>query len=119
MIVTCKIIEDLLPLYADGICSDDTKTVVEHHTAECADCKEKLEAMTAKLEKSEHSEKIENPFKKARSHYIRLVTVMLLACALIIVPLGGAWYLKTTEIYNTGYSWATIRTTNKLKKSEV
>lgn len=116
MIVTCKVIEDLLPLYADGICSDDTKTVVEHHTAECADCKEKLEAMTAKLEKSEHNEKIENPFKRARNHYIRLVAVTLLACALIIVPLGGAWYLKTTEIYDTGYSWATIRTTNKLKK---
>lgn len=120
MIVTCKVIEDLLPLYADGICSEDTKTVVEHHTAECADCRKKLEAMTSDTMETEkiRTEKPspENPFKKVRNHYIKLVTVTLLACLLLIVPLGGAWYLKTTEIYNTGYSWATVRTANKLKK---
>ena len=29
--ITCKVIEDLLPLYADEICSDDSRTIVEHH----------------------------------------------------------------------------------------
>lgn len=50
--LTCKIIEDLLPLYADGICSEDSRDIIGQHIAICPDCKEKLEAMTLKLEKT-------------------------------------------------------------------
>lgn len=35
----CDFIKDLLPLYADNVCSAETKAVVEEHFAECADCK--------------------------------------------------------------------------------
>ena len=93
MDVTCNIIEDLLPLYADGICSEDTKTIIEHHIAVCPECREKLEAMTAKLEKNEKKAKIDNPFKKVRNHYLRLVVVTLLVCAIVIVPLGTVFRL--------------------------
>ena len=116
MDVTCNVIEDLLPLYADGICSEDTKTIIEHHIAVCPECREKLEAMTAKLEKNEKKAEINNPFKKVRNHYIRLVTVTLLVCAIIIVPLGAVFYLKTNEIYDNGYSWASMKMENKLRK---
>lgn len=116
MDVTCNVIEDLLPLYADGICSEDTRTIIEHHIALCPECREKLEAMTAKLETSEKKAKIDNPFKKVKNHYLRLATVTLLVCALIIAPIGGVWFLKINEVYDAGYSWATITTTAKLKK---
>lgn len=116
MDVTCNVIEDLLPLYADGICSEDTKTIIEHHIAVCPECREKLEAMTAKLEKNEKKTEIDNPFKKVKKHYLRLVTVTLLVCALIIVPFGTVFYLKTNEIYNNGYSWASMKMENKLRK---
>lgn len=116
MDVTCNVIEDMLPLYADGICSEDTKTIVEHHIAVCPECKKKLEAMTAKLEKNEKKAKAENPFKKVKNHYVRLVAVTLLACAVFVVPLGTFWFLKTNETYDLGYSWATVTTKSKLKK---
>lgn len=116
MDVTCNVIEDLLPLYADGVCSEDTKTIIEHHIAVCPECKEKLAAMTAKLEKKEKKAKLENPFKKVKNHYLRLVMVTLLVCALIIVPIGGVWFLKTNELYDVGYSWATVTTNAKLRK---
>ena len=116
MDVTCNVIEDLLPLYADGICSEDTKTIIEHHVAVCPECREKLEAMTAKLEKNEKKAKIDNPFKKVKSHYARLATVTLLVCVMIIVPFGTIWFLKTNEIYDSGYSWATVTTNAKLRK---
>ena len=38
----CSLIEDLLPLYKDGICSGVSKTVVEEHIAECPHCREML-----------------------------------------------------------------------------
>ena len=114
MDVTCNVIEDLLPLYADGICSEDTKTIIEHHIAVCPECREKLEAMTAKLETSEKKAKIDNPFKKVRNHYIRLVTVTLLVCALIIVPLGSVWYLSTNTYYSNGYTWSSLKMEMKI-----
>ncbi|MDE5742240.1 MAG: zf-HC2 domain-containing protein, partial [Oscillospiraceae bacterium] len=116
MDVTCNVIDDLIPLYADGICSEDTKTIIEHHIAVCPECREKLEAMTATLEKNEKKAEIDNPFKKVKRHYLRLVTVTLLVCAIFIVPLGTAWFLKTNEVYDAGYSWATVTTNAKLRK---
>lgn len=109
MDVTCNVIEDLLPLYADGICSEDTKTIIEHHTAVCPDCREKLEAMTAKLEKNEKKGEAKNPFKKVKNHYLRLVTVTLLVCAIIIVPSGGVWYLSTNTHFSNGYTWSSLK----------
>ena len=114
--VTCKIIEDLLPLYADGICSEDSRDIIGQHIAMCPDCREKLDAMTAKLEKNVKETEIKNPFKKVRFHYMKLAAATLLICALIIAPACGIWYLKTNEIYDQGYSWATMTTNSKLKK---
>lgn len=34
----CKIIEDLLPLYHDGICSQESREMVEAHLAQCENC---------------------------------------------------------------------------------
>lgn len=45
MKMKCTVIQDLLPSYADNICSEDTKELVREHMAECEQCKEKLERM--------------------------------------------------------------------------
>ena len=45
MKTSCEIIKDLLPLYHDGVCSDESKTLVEEHLAECDSCKAELSAM--------------------------------------------------------------------------
>ncbi|MDE5576198.1 MAG: zf-HC2 domain-containing protein [Oscillospiraceae bacterium] len=120
MIVTCKVIEDLLPLYADGICSEDTKTVVEHHTAECADCRKKLEAMTSNtVETEKNGEKKpspENPFKKLRRHYTRLVVCTLLICAAVMIPSALLFKLYVGEETNQGMSFSSIAVSRELKK---
>jgi len=46
MKITCEIIADLLPLYYDGVCSENSRKCVEEHLAECATCKEMLEKMS-------------------------------------------------------------------------
>ena len=35
---SCEVIRDLLPLYADDACSDDSRRMVEEHLAECPEC---------------------------------------------------------------------------------
>ncbi|MCR5074885.1 MAG: zf-HC2 domain-containing protein, partial [Ruminococcus sp.] len=41
----CAIIKDLLPIYCDGLASDETREEVEKHIAECGDCKSVYENM--------------------------------------------------------------------------
>ena len=41
----CKVVEDLLPLYKDGVCSDASTKVVEEHLAECPKCSELLNSL--------------------------------------------------------------------------
>ena len=38
----CEMIEDLLPLYKDGICSASSKKIIDEHIAECPKCSEML-----------------------------------------------------------------------------
>lgn len=35
----CRVIQDLLPLYYDGVCSEETREVVTQHLSECASCR--------------------------------------------------------------------------------
>ena len=41
--VSCEIIKDMLPLYYDNVCSDDSKRMVEEHLSDCDNCKMELE----------------------------------------------------------------------------
>ncbi len=42
----CEIIKDLLPIYIENLCSNETKTVVEQHIAGCAECLQLYKSMT-------------------------------------------------------------------------
>jgi predicted anti-sigma-YlaC factor YlaD len=45
MKASCEIIKDLLPLYFDGVCSNESRRVVDEHLTECTDCKTELKSM--------------------------------------------------------------------------
>lgn len=49
MNISCDIIKDLLPLYHDGVCSEDSKKMVEEHIAKCEICRDELYAMDSDL----------------------------------------------------------------------
>ena len=40
MNMKCEVIRDLLPLYVDGVVSEESRKLIEEHLAECADCRE-------------------------------------------------------------------------------
>ena len=46
--MNCKIIQDLLPLYCDRVCSEESAQLVEEHLAGCGDC----DALLAELRKA-------------------------------------------------------------------
>lgn len=41
----CDMIQDLLPLYLDKVCSEESKKEIEDHLSECSDCKDFFAAM--------------------------------------------------------------------------
>lgn len=41
----CNLIKDILPLYHDSICSEESRCAVEEHLRECSDCKQYYEKM--------------------------------------------------------------------------
>lgn len=56
----CNIIEDLLPLYIDSVCSDETNELIESHIENCEDCQHKLELMRANLPEAYIEENLED-----------------------------------------------------------
>jgi hypothetical protein len=47
MDISCDIIRDLLPLYHDGVCSADSRALVEEHLKGCAGCRAELDKFGA------------------------------------------------------------------------
>ena len=40
MKISCNIIRDLLPLYLDQVCSEESKDMIENHLTECENCRD-------------------------------------------------------------------------------
>ncbi len=87
--ISCKIIEDLLPVYVDECCSDETKELIDSHLEECIKCKKKVVLLKADLTCSE-TEDI-NPDKRVirksinRIKLIRRLGLISLALCLIVI----------------------------------
>ena len=45
-----NIIRDLLPIYADGLESEESRALIEAHLADCPDCRAQLERMRARVD---------------------------------------------------------------------
>lgn len=50
MIYPCGLIRDVLPLFYDGVCSEETSEIVRAHLAECAGCRAEYERLTEAAE---------------------------------------------------------------------
>ena len=51
--VTCEIIQDLLPLYCDGVCSEESRELIQSHLRGCDKCREELRLMNQPVEYEE------------------------------------------------------------------
>ena len=52
----CEVVKDLLPLYEDGICSDESRKIVEEHLNECKECYAYYKKMQGEIEVVEECE---------------------------------------------------------------
>ena len=85
MKLSCSVINDLLPLYAENLSSEDTNALVEEHLGECADCREKLNALKQPKETiPESTEPLKNLKKELRKRRLRFAGIAALAVFIIL-----------------------------------
>ena len=102
---SCNVIRDLLPLYADDACSEDSRRMVDEHLAECADCSGMLRQLrNNEIEKDLQMEKqdvIEYGVKKFKrrsatvgSTVSGIFMIPILVCLIINLTTGSAmgWF---------------------------
>lgn len=89
--VNCNIIRDLIPSYLDGICSEDSKGLVEKHIAECNNCRESVYHLKKTELISEKSDAMEIDYlKKIRKYYVKKNQLVL---GLLILLLGVGYFM--------------------------
>ena len=84
----CEVIRDLLPLYADDICSDKSRNMIEEHLRECPECSGMLEKLRAnEIEEGLKEEKDNVIAYQAKRFRRRSTTVGSVISALFMVPI--------------------------------
>lgn len=92
--ISCCMIQDLLPLYADGLTSEETAREIEAHLESCGSCRESYERMKASINRSVDEGRQErkreiNYLKTVRSRNIR--NMVCVAGAVILAAAAVIW----------------------------
>lgn len=86
----CKIIQDLLPNYMEGLTNEQTNQYIENHLKECTECKTMLNDMKSDLGlKTNKRDNREVNYLKKYNHKLRLLKAILLVIVAIFVIFVG------------------------------
>lgn len=95
--LNCKVIGDLLPLYADEVCSQESRAMVDGHLEECEACRIALEKMTANMNPAEAGQGREQEqadpikaLKRIKKILCRKYIIIILCAALVCILWAGA-----------------------------
>lgn len=90
MKITCDIVRDLMPLYVDDVCSDDSRKLIEDHINHCSKCQNELAAMKDPIECPPLSEvgDSKTPFSKIRKKVrIKMIAAIISTAFLVIIAM--------------------------------
>lgn len=105
MTYPCGIIRDLLPLYVDDVCNEESRQAVEAHLLECAACRNCYESMKAEenfMEKTNNNGedmRMADSLKNVKNKINKKMTkIVLCAVAAVLVCIGGYHLLFNAAI---------------------
>ncbi len=98
----CDVIKDLLPLYADEVCSDESRREVEEHIRACPECKAELEKLRWNVAVSPQKDADVLKRIKRRLRIEKLV-VCLIALVTVLVIAAGSVMLLTDKLVSVDY----------------
>lgn len=105
MKITCDIIQDLLPLYCDRVCSEDSKQAIEAHLQECEQCREDLLRMQEDIKgvalqanECQIVEAAETAWKKGKKRaFIKGCLIVLLGLAMLVGTYTAFHWFSTAD----------------------
>lgn len=105
MKLNCNVIRDLLPLYVDQICSDESRELVDGHLSECAECSMLLQQMRSTEIEADLKSETENVILRQANFFKRKSAVVgaviagifmipILVCLIVNLASGAAldWF---------------------------
>lgn len=119
--VSCEVIKDLLPLYVDSVCSDESKILVSEHLDECEECSEEYRRLMSKPVKvsadncderdslTKVGKKLKKSRKKALLKGVAITLAVLIIIGALLVPdvmimLAKRQYIRNPELVMNVYS---------------
>ena len=115
--IKCTIIQDVLPLYMDGVVSQDTKEMVEGHLEHCDQCQKEYESMKRDLyiPVENKTSLFKNISRKWRKKKMIISIVSILATASILVGVFSyVFYYETVSPYAENLVKIETRNNNQL-----
>lgn len=103
----CKIVGDLLPLYHDGVCSDESRQMVEDHLSGCSACRgllkqidREVNAPAGDIENLRPLDAIKTTIRLGRrKSVIAGIAIALTAVVLLLSGWGLWWYVYEYSYY--------------------
>ena len=92
----CEIVEDLLPFYADEVCTEESRKLVAEHIAHCSECRAELEKMGKHI--NVKAETDVNVMKRIRKRMrIEKITVGIISLAVVLgIGIFASLYMINT-----------------------
>lgn len=103
----CKIVEDLLPLYHDGVCSEESRQMVDEHLAQCEDCRKMLGQIDGELVSPIVKDADIKPLKNInkavnrgkRKALVAGIAITLAVLLAVFIGWGTWWYMHDYAYY--------------------
>ena len=92
--MNCNIVKDLIPLYIDGCCSEESEKVIEEHIHDCNECKKLFEDMKSTSDIVAVS-KAPKTFSKLNDWKASILQSVLLFLSFALITVGVALEAKT------------------------
>lgn len=100
--VECYIVCDLLPLYIDNACSEQTATFVKAHLQSCEKCNKLYEEMSADFHSAFHTPEFESSkvFRHVRKNMLGIIIALAAMISCFAINTGGAWAGGSAGLHN-------------------
>ena len=124
--ISCDVIQDLMPVYIEHMCSTESRKLVEAHMVECEGCRQVFRAYTdetivREVSRTEaHAEGKENEFHQILKNVENKVIKRVAVIAVIIVSFAAAiGIINFVPVFPASYGDAIVHVTASEEKDRI
>ena len=97
MKLSCSVIQDMIPMYYDKVCSKESAALIEEHIKECPNCSHMLSELRSGFETPERIIDDVKPLKKIKKSFNKMKTCLLFAIISIVLLIPIAFIIGANQ----------------------